>query len=103
VRGLRALQSIDDGHNELQGPDLLARLDHVIDLERALAHLPGEQRAVLLLVSIEEFSYEEVAAMLDIPIGTVMSRLSRARARLRQLMDAPPVPNSAKPNLRVMK
>lgn len=56
------------------------------DLERALQQLPPAQREVLLLVALEEMRYEDVAAMLDIPAGTVMSRLSRARENLRRLM-----------------
>jgi len=56
------------------------------DLDRALARLPDEQRMVLLLISLEEFSYEETARILDIPVGTVMSRLSRARERLRVIL-----------------
>ena len=55
----------------------------VRDLDRAVAQLPEEQRAVLLLVTLENMSYEDVARTLDIPIGTVMSRLSRAREKLR--------------------
>lgn len=57
------------------------------DLESALAQLPEEQRAVLLLVALEEMSYEEVARTLGIPLGTVMSRLSRGRERLRLILD----------------
>ncbi|GGK55588.1 RNA polymerase sigma factor [Salinarimonas ramus] len=49
---------------------------------RAIMNLPDEQREVLLLVCVEELSYREAAATLDIPIGTVMSRLARARLRL---------------------
>ena len=56
------------------------------DLDRAIARLPTEQRSVLLLVTLEEMSYEEVAHALGIPIGTVMSRLSRAREKLRAMM-----------------
>lgn len=59
----------------------------LVDLEAALRQLPDEQRAVLLLVALEEMSYAEVAAALEIPMGTVMSRLSRGRERLRQIMD----------------
>ena len=59
----------------------------VRDLDSALNHLPTEQREVLLLVTLEELSYEETSRILDIPVGTVMSRLSRARERLRQLLD----------------
>lgn len=57
------------------------------DLERALHQLPEEQRAVLLLVGMEGMTYAETAAVLDIPAGTVMSRLARGRERLRDLMD----------------
>jgi RNA polymerase sigma-70 factor (ECF subfamily) len=53
------------------------------DLERALQRLPDEQREVLLLVAVEGFSYAQVAAAVRVPVGTVMSRLSRARERLR--------------------
>lgn len=56
------------------------------ELTAALARLPEEQRSVLLLVTVEDLSYAETAKVLDIPIGTVMSRLSRARERLLQLM-----------------
>jgi RNA polymerase sigma-70 factor (ECF subfamily) len=58
----------------------------VRDLDRAIARLPADQRAVLLLVTLEEMSYEDVARALAIPIGTVMSRLSRAREKLRLMM-----------------
>ncbi len=56
------------------------------DLERALAELPEEQREVVLLVGLEQLSYKETARVLNIPSGTVMSRLSRGRKRLRELM-----------------
>lgn len=56
------------------------------DLERAIARLPEEQRAVLLLVGLEGMRYEEVASVLDVPVGTIRSRLSRGRETLRQLM-----------------
>ncbi len=60
------------------------------DLESSLARLPEEQRAVLLLVALEEMSYEDVASTLEIPIGTVMSRLSRGRERLRLILQGRP-------------
>jgi RNA polymerase sigma factor (sigma-70 family) len=56
------------------------------DVERALRTLAHEQREVLLLVAVEEMSYEEVSRALAIPIGTVMSRLSRGRERMRRLI-----------------
>ena len=58
-----------------------------LDLQRCLLQLPEEQRAVLLLVTLEDLSYAEVAKVLGIPLGTVMSRLSRARVRLQELLD----------------
>lgn len=54
------------------------------DLLRAFAALPDEQRAVLFLVGVEDASYQEAARVLGVPIGTVMSRLSRGRERLRR-------------------
>jgi RNA polymerase sigma-70 factor (ECF subfamily) len=65
-----------------QEPDWL----ELRDLEAALARLPEEQRAVVLLVGLEQFTYEETAHVLGIPTGTVMSRLSRARERLRVML-----------------
>ena len=59
-------------------------------MDRALLRLPVEQREVLLLVVLEDLSYEEAASALGIPIGTVMSRLSRAREKLRALMEGLP-------------
>jgi RNA polymerase sigma-70 factor, ECF subfamily len=56
------------------------------DLNRAIGRLPDEQRHVILLVGLEGMRYEEVAAILGIPIGTVRSRLSRGRETLRVLM-----------------
>lgn len=60
------------------------------DLERAIARLPEEQRSVLLLVGLEGMRYEEVAAVLDVPVGTIRSRLSRGRETLRHLMGMVP-------------
>ena len=55
-------------------------------LSQAVAGLPVDQRAVVLLVGLEQMRYEEVAGILDLPLGTVMSRLHRARERLRRTM-----------------
>ena len=57
------------------------------DLLRGFVELPEEQRAVLLLVAVEDFSYRETAQVLGLPIGTVMSRLSRGREHLRRHMN----------------
>jgi RNA polymerase sigma-70 factor, ECF subfamily len=55
------------------------------DLERAFAKLPDTQRSVILLVALEGMHYDEVAAVLDVPVGTIRSRLSRGREALRRL------------------
>ncbi|MDA0262240.1 MAG: sigma-70 family RNA polymerase sigma factor [Proteobacteria bacterium] len=63
--------------------------EKAVELRRVLAairQLPDEQRAVLLLVGLEEMTYSEAATILGIPLGTVMSRLSRGRERLRNLL-----------------
>jgi len=91
VRASRVTDPLEDEMPELaqrapQGDALLVR-----DLDRGITRLPAEQRAVLLLVTLEEMSYEQVARTLGIPIGTVMSRLSRAREKLRAMMLGQPV------------
>lgn len=73
------------------------------DLLATLAQLPEEQRAVLLLIAVEKLSYQDTARVLDLPVGTVMSRLSRARERLSKLLSAEPQPGSARPHLRSVK
>jgi RNA polymerase sigma-70 factor (ECF subfamily) len=70
------------------------------DILAAVGKLPDEQRSTLLLVSVEDVSYADAARILDIPIGTVMSRLARARARLRQLVEEQGNPGSARPYIR---
>jgi len=59
------------------------------ELDRALSQLTQEQRQTILLVGLEEFSYMETAAILNVPVGTVRSRLSRGRDHLRRLLDMP--------------
>jgi RNA polymerase sigma factor (sigma-70 family) len=70
------------------------------DVLAAVAQLPDDQRSVLLLVSVEDVSYADAARILDIPIGTVMSRLARARARLLKLVEEQAKPVSDRPYLR---
>jgi RNA polymerase sigma factor (sigma-70 family) len=89
VNKMRATRSSDVLEEDM--PELALRPPQadallVRDLERAVARLPVDQRAVLLLVTLEDMSYEQVARTLGIPIGTVMSRLSRAREKLRAMM-----------------
>ena len=80
-------------------PDIGLRLDLVAALKR----LPLEQREPLLLVTLEQLSYAECAELLRIPIGTVMSRISRGRAALRALLEGRPsqVPPTAQTLRRV--
>ena len=73
-------------------------------VRQAVASLPVEQRQVIALVDLEEFSYCEVAQVLNIPIGTVMSRLHRARKNLlTRLETAKPQAAVAKGHIRVVK
>jgi len=93
VRSRREITPLDD---EVLEQPVRATQDTALearDLERALRLLSVEQREVLLLVVLEEMTYEEVATTLGIPIGTVMSRLSRAREKLRRLMEGLPLSN----------
>ena len=62
---------------------------NVRDLWQAFGLLPEPQRAAILLISVEEMSYGEAAAVLDIPVGTLMSRIHRGRERLREMMANP--------------
>ena len=77
------LQAAQDSLGGDPGVDVGLRLD----LLAALARLSPEQREPLLLVCVEQFSYAEVAEVMRIPVGTVMSRVCRARATLRTLLD----------------
>jgi RNA polymerase sigma-70 factor (ECF subfamily) len=65
---------------------------HMRDLDSAIAKLPYEYREIILLIGLEQMSYEEVAKVLAIPMGTVMSRLSRGRERLRNIMAGESIP-----------
>ena len=73
------------------------------DLLKGLEALSEDQRSVLLLVAVEGLSYAEVAQVLDIPVGTVMSRLARARQKLLLSMEGNNVVSITSPNLRSVK
>ncbi|AIP66300.1 sigma-70 family RNA polymerase sigma factor [Burkholderia thailandensis] len=81
----------DDGPwRTLEAP--VGQVDALVlrDVQRMLYRLPLDQREVLLLVCVEELSYQEASAVLGVPVGTVMSRLARAREHMRALLtDAP--------------
>jgi RNA polymerase sigma-70 factor (ECF subfamily) len=80
-------QELDDSLPELrQPPRQLDRLE-VRDVLAALSRLPEAQRAALVLIALEDFSYADAARVLEIPIGTLMSRLARGREALRRAMD----------------
>jgi RNA polymerase sigma factor (sigma-70 family) len=92
---------VDDVAGELAAP--AAATDEALDLQRCLLRLPEEQREVLLLVALQDLGYEDVARITGVPVGTVMSRLSRARSRLRELMDGRAPAPAAAPALRRLK
>ena len=76
---------------EEQSSTLVATTDPTVarqlhELDRALAQVPEDQRQVILLVGLEGMSYEDAAATLSVPMGTIRSRLSRGRDALRELM-----------------
>ena len=78
---------------EEQSSNLVATTDPTVarqlhELDWALAQVPPEQRQAILLVGLEGMSYEDAAVMLSIPVGTVRSRVSRARAHLRKRLEA---------------
>lgn len=77
-----AMMPIDDGDAAEAAPDAGGR-----DIERALATLVDEQRHALLLVVLEGLSYREVAEIQGVPIGTVMSRLARARSQIKTFLE----------------
>jgi RNA polymerase sigma-70 factor (ECF subfamily) len=79
--GAEALENVPAFEGD---PDGSVRMDDIIT---GLDALPEEQRSVLLLVGVEDLSYEQAAQALDIPLGTVMSRLSRARKKMRQFIE----------------
>jgi RNA polymerase sigma factor (sigma-70 family) len=79
------VEALEDAPASADSPEGHAGLR---DILIGLDALPEEQRSVLLLVGVEDLSYEQAAQVLNVPIGTVMSRLSRARGRLREFMES---------------
>jgi RNA polymerase sigma factor (sigma-70 family) len=107
-RAVRQQQTVptdtwDDAIHTVAAPDTAT--DVQLDLQRCLLQLPEEQRCVLLLVTLEDMAYADVARITGTPIGTVMSRLSRARTRLQALLDAPVsmVPSSTQSSAAVVR
>jgi RNA polymerase sigma-70 factor (ECF subfamily) len=90
VRGLFAKSQMATAAEGREGVQ-----EHIVDLGkvyRAINMLPKEQRDVVVLVTIQELSYQEAAKALDIPMGTVMSRLARGREKIRALLQPSAVP-----------
>jgi RNA polymerase sigma-70 factor (ECF subfamily) len=92
---LRRAVSLSAHDGELHDPNVspsasLERTEAAVTLERLLARLSSEHRAVLVLRELEGLSYREIAAALAVPEGTVMSRLARARAELVRLASLTP-------------
>jgi RNA polymerase sigma factor (sigma-70 family) len=96
----RELPLDDAGEPDVATPSTQEDALRHADILAAVGQLPDDQRGLLLLVSIEDVSYAEAARILDIPIGTVMSRLARARARLLKLVEEQGKPVSDRPYLR---
>ena len=92
IRGRPADAGLEpEALEQLPGPDWQQGFDDRLQLEQvlsAIGRLPEPQRAVLMLVCVEDLSYREAAEVLELPIGTVMSRLSRARTALHALLGA---------------
>ncbi len=108
LRKRREFDDIEDWQDEIASgadtPEASCNREQVIACVRsAVARLPLGQRQVLTLVDLEEFGYAEVASILDIPVGTVMSRLSRARTSLKNILNVAMQQPMAQPLLRRVK
>jgi RNA polymerase sigma factor (sigma-70 family) len=82
-----ATVSIDEFAEQLADATVPGERDVALDLARAMGKLSLEHRQILLLLHVEGYSYQEISEILDVPVGTVMSRLARGRERLRQLLE----------------
>jgi RNA polymerase sigma factor (sigma-70 family) len=89
-RAARSSVPLDEEMPELAQPARETDTLVLRDLDAAIRRLPSDQREVLLLVALEDMSYAEAADALEIPIGTVMSRLARAREKLRAMLSGLP-------------
>jgi len=92
VRSIRPMESLDDNEQGADRADAMPAAGSadsgvvLSELRAALARLSDEHRQVILLVGLEQMRYAEAASVLDVPIGTVMSRLARGREQLRRLL-----------------
>ena len=86
LKGRKNMPHVEIDENMLAAPIPTATSVDVLDMQRGLLELVPEQREVVLLIALEDMSYADVSRALGIPIGTVMSRLSRGREKLRKYM-----------------
>jgi len=87
----------DDRPDEQPDPEaLVIQQQAVVRVQRAIEELPVDFREVIVLRELEGLSYKEIAAVVGVPIGTVMSRLARGRERLLPLLDPKPAPGGAR-------
>jgi len=91
LKARRIAPEVDIDETQIAAPIPTVTGIDVGDVQRALSCLAPEQREVLLLIALEDMTYADVSRALGIPIGTVMSRLSRGRERLRRAMNGEPV------------
>ena len=91
LKARRIAPEVDIDETQIAAPIPTVTGIDVGDVQRALSCLAPEQREVLLLIALEDMTYADVSRALGIPIGTVMSRLSRGRERLRRAMSGEPV------------
>jgi RNA polymerase sigma-70 factor, ECF subfamily len=84
------LAHLSENHRSLSHAPAQGHSLELRDLDRALTQLPDEQRTVILMVGLEGMTYEAVAEVIGVPVGTVRSRLSRGREALRHLMGIVP-------------
>lgn len=80
---------VDDFSDELQSESvetLYIKKQAIQNIHDAIGCLPIDQREIIILVDLQGYSYQEVSEVVDIPVGTVMSRLSRAREKLKKLV-----------------
>jgi len=94
LKARRIAPEVDIDETQIAAPIPTVTGIDVGDVQRALSCLAPEQREVLLLIALEDMTYADVSRALGIPIGTVMSRLSRGRERLRRAMNGEPVTTS---------
>jgi RNA polymerase sigma-70 factor (ECF subfamily) len=98
TRTTRLMLISDENKSDTPGMNSNENIDHALDLHNALNALPQEHHAAIMLICVEGYSYTEAAAVLEVPAGTVASRVARARAMLGKLLfnESPQIPRTKK-------